>query len=81
MNSTKLDFEQRKQEVEIYFSFLAILEDDENTRLKYKDGEKVIEKKVSGTLQKILIANGFLLLYNLIEATVRNSILEIYYKI
>ncbi|MCI5181695.1 MAG: hypothetical protein D3921_04115 [Candidatus Electrothrix sp. AW1] len=81
MNSTKLDFEQRKQEVEIYFSFLAILEDDENTRLKYKDGEKVIEKKVSGTLQKILIANGFLLLYNLIEATVRNSILEIYDEI
>ncbi|MCI5130582.1 MAG: hypothetical protein D3904_03455 [Candidatus Electrothrix sp. EH2] len=81
MNSTKLDFEQRKQEVETYFSFLVILEDDENTRLKYKKGETIVKERVSGLLQKILIANGFLLLYNLIEATVRNSILEIYYEI
>jgi hypothetical protein len=81
MNSTKLDFENRKDEVENYFSFLSILDDDENTRLKYKKNGNLVEEKISEPIQKILIANGFLLLYNLIEATVRNSILEIYYEI
>jgi hypothetical protein len=80
-NSTKLDFENRKDEVENYFSFLSILDDDENTRLKYKKNDNLVEEKISEQLQKILIANGFLLLYNLIEATVRNSILEIYAEI
>ena len=37
--------------------------------------------KVSNQLQKVLIANGFLLLYNLIEATMRNSLAEIFDKI
>jgi hypothetical protein len=78
MNSTQLDFDKRKDEVENYFSFLSILDDDENTRLKYKKEGDFVEEKISVQLQKILIANGFLLLYNLIEATVRNSILEIY---
>jgi len=81
MNITKLDFDKRKDEVENYFSFLSILDDDENTRLKYKKEGNLVEEKISDQLQKILIANGFLLLYNLIEASVRNSILEIYYVI
>ncbi|EDN70205.1 conserved hypothetical protein [Beggiatoa sp. PS] len=81
MNKTKLDFDKRKDEVENYFSFLSILDDDENTRLKYKKEGDLVEEKISDQLQKILIANGFLLLYNVIEATVRNSILEIFYEI
>ena len=80
MNRTKLDFDKRKDEVEKYFSFLAIL-DDENTRLKYKKDDSLVEEKISDQLQNILTANGFLLLYNVIEATIRHSILEIYYAI
>jgi hypothetical protein len=68
-------------EVENYFSFLSILGDHENTRLKYKKDDDLVEEKISIQLQNILIANGFLLLYNVIEATVRHSILEIYYAI
>ena len=81
MNNTKLDFEKRKDEVENYLIFLGILSDGENTRLRYKKNESMVEEKIPEQLQKILIANGFLLLYNLIEATVRNSILEIYFEV
>lgn len=81
MDKTQLDFDKRKDEVENYFSFLSILGDYENTRLKYKKVDDLVEEKISIQLQNILIANGFLLLYNVIEATVRHSILEIYYAI
>lgn len=80
MDNTKSDFEQRKKEVENYFSFLDIL-DKETTRLKYAKNSQIIEEEVSKDIQRILIANSFLILYNLIEATVRNSIIEIYDKI
>lgn len=72
MDSTKSDFIKRKDEIDEYFSFLNILDEDE-VLIK---GENVSRK-----LQRIFIANTFLLLYNLIESTVRNSILEIYKKI
>lgn len=80
MVNTKKDFEKRKQEIEAYFSFLSVL-DKETTLLKYvKDGNN-IEEGISKDTQRILIANSFLILYNLIEATIRNSIVEIYDKI
>lgn len=81
MDSTRLDFEERKKEIENYLAFIVILSDDENTRLKYRKDDGIIEEKISDQLQKILIANGFLLLYNLIEATVRSSIAEIYLEV
>lgn len=80
MVNTKSDFEQRKKEVEDYFSFLNIL-DKETTLLKYVKDEETIEESISKDTQRILIANSFLILYNLIEATIRNSIVEIYDKI
>ncbi len=81
MNSTKNDFNKRKEEINIYFSFLRVLNSG-RISLKYErpDGEEETFP-VSTKLQKILIANTFLLLYNLIESTVRNSIVEIYTKI
>mgnify|MGYP001211919790 CR=1 FL=1 len=80
MDNTKLDFENRKLEIENYFKFLLIF-DDNNTKLQYiKDGAVVIEK-IQSQFQIILIANAFLILYNLIESTVRNSIIEIYTKV
>jgi len=81
MNNTKSDFEKRKNEIEIYFSFLLKIDDEENTKLSYKLGTNIVTEKVSSQLNKILIANSFLILYNLIESTVRNSIIEIFNQI
>jgi len=72
MDNTKSDFLKRKDEINEYFSFLAMLNSDKVSI----DGVGASLK-----LQRIFIANTFLLLYNLIESTIRNSILEIYSKI
>ncbi len=80
MDNTKGDFESRKLEIENYYNFLYII-DDENTLLKYNKDNELVEEKIPTKLQTMLIANTFLILYNLIESTVRNSIVEIYEKI
>jgi hypothetical protein len=80
MDETKQSFEDIKAEIENYFEFLAIFDDDE-TRLQYKKDGEVIIKRIQTQFLNILTANAFLILYNLIEATVRNSIIEIYTKI
>ena len=80
MDNAKNDFDYRKIEVEDYFSFLKIINDDA-TQIKYVNGAEIVEKKISNKLQTMFIANAFLILYNLIESTVKNSIVEIYNKI
>jgi len=80
MDNTKSDFIKRKDEINEYFSFLEVLNND-NVVLKYDTINGNQEKEVSLKLQRIFIANTFLLLYNLVESTVRNSIVEIYLKI
>jgi len=80
MDSTISDFDKRKDEINEYFSFLEKFNYD-NITIKYSNANDVIEVKISAKLQRIFIANTFLLLYNLIESTIRNSILTIYSKI
>lgn len=80
MDNAKIDFDYRKIEVEDYFSFLKIMNSDD-TLIRYVNGTETVEEKISNKLQTMLIANAFLILYNLIESTVRNSIVEIYNKI
>ncbi len=80
MDNTKEDFENRKSEIENYFKFLSIFDNDE-TKLEYKKQGTIVTERIQPQFQIILIANAFLLLYNLIESTVRNSIIEIYTKI
>ncbi|MCF6269821.1 MAG: hypothetical protein L3J41_08930 [Melioribacteraceae bacterium] len=80
MDNTKQDFENRKSEIENYFKFLLIFDDD-STKIQYEKDDKIIIKKIQPQFQTILIANAFLILYNLIESTVRNSIIEIYIKV
>ena len=80
MDNTKQDFENRKIEIENYFNFLIIFDNDE-TKLQYKKDGNLILERIEPKFQIILIANAFLILYNLIESTVRNSIIEIYNKI
>lgn len=80
MDNTKQDFDNRKSEIENYFKFLLIFDDD-NTKIEYKKDGEIVKEKIQSQFQVILIANAFLILYNLIESTVRNSIIEIYTKI
>ena len=80
MDETKQNFQKRKAEIENYFEFLSIFDDDD-TRLQYKKKNKIITEKIHTSFKITLISNAFLILYNLIESTVRNSIIEIYTKI
>jgi MAE_28990/MAE_18760-like HEPN len=77
MRTVLLDFDTRVQEVDAYFLFLEELV-SENTKLAtVKDGTQEINV-ISKELSKTLKANGFLLLYNLIESSMRNAIEAIF---
>lgn len=80
MDSVDSDFNKRKDEVNEYFSFLEKLNND-NIKLNYTKENATEEFLISTKLQRIFIANTFLLLYNLVESTIRNSIITIYNKI
>ena len=80
MDNTKDDFNTRKEEIENYFRFLKIFDDD-NTKIQFFENGKTVVEKIESKFLTILLANAFLILYNLIEATVRNSIVELYLKI
>ena len=78
MNTVLLDFNTRAQEVDDYFIFLEILIKP-TTKLAVADsaGKDKIQS-LNPELAKTLKANGFLLLYNLVESTMRNGILAIF---
>jgi len=76
MTETRDDFNKRKAEIEKYFSLLEILDKDE-LKISYKERRRVKNYSVDDELLKILKANGYLLIYNLLEATCRNSLIQI----
>ena len=80
MDSVNSDFDKRKDEINEYFSFLEKM-NYENIKLTYTKENSTEEFIISTKLQRIFIANTFLLLYNLVESTIRNSIVAIYNKI
>ncbi|EJL64933.1 MAE_28990/MAE_18760 family HEPN-like nuclease [Flavobacterium sp. CF136] len=73
-----LDLSNRIKEVNLYFEFVREIDVIET----HKQTNFVITKEqnltVKRDLQKILRANCYLLLYNLVEATIRNGIWAIY---
>jgi len=71
------DFNSRVKEVESYFSFLEKLI-TKNPKLYYSSNKTRQLQPIDAELVKILKANGFLLLYNLVESTIKNSIDAIY---
>lgn len=78
MNSVILDFNTRVKEVDDYFSFLTRLIQEE-IKLSVIDGDG--KSKIASLdleLAKTLKANVFLLLYNLIESTMRNAVEAIF---
>ncbi|MBD1886527.1 MAE_28990/MAE_18760 family HEPN-like nuclease [Microcoleus vaginatus] len=78
MNTVLLDFNTRAQEVDDYFIFLHGLI-KQTTKLAVADsaGQYQIQS-LNPELAKTLKANGFLLLYNLVESTMRNAIVAIF---
>ncbi|MBD1939433.1 MAE_28990/MAE_18760 family HEPN-like nuclease [Microcoleus sp. FACHB-68] len=72
------DFNERSREVSKYFMFLKSLEQGTTKlSLEGKGGIPKI-KEINSELIKTLKASGFLLLYNLVEATMRNAIQAIF---
>lgn len=74
MNNTRIEYNKRLHEVEVYFETLKLL-DNGYCSMKCVDilGVETI-KEIDSELSTILKANGFLLLYNLVESTIRKSI-------
>jgi len=72
------EYNSRVAEIQNYFSFLEKIDSVET----HKDSKLGLPKggfvKINRALQKILRSYCFLLLYNLIESTLSNGIIEIY---
>ena len=68
------DFDARAKEVEEYFDFVkTLLSADSELSYTDKDG-KPCAFSLTADLPKTLKANGFLLVYNLVESTMKNAI-------
>jgi hypothetical protein len=77
MSGLLTEYESRVAEILVYFDFLEnLLEKD--ARLHFPRGRKQKFTSCGEELLKILKANAFLLLYNLIESSVRNGVAKIY---
>lgn len=81
MKTTNLEFESRESEVNKYMEVLCLLDKGE-CKIVCKDilGNEE-SKSIDVELSKILKANTFILLYNLIESTVTNSLNAIFLAI
>ncbi|HYX16696.1 MAG TPA: MAE_28990/MAE_18760 family HEPN-like nuclease [Nostoc sp.] len=71
------DFDERAQEVSRYFLFLKNLEQG-SIKLSMGNAKNTKTKSINNGLEKTLKATGFLLLYNLVESTMRNAITTIF---
>ena len=72
------DFSERSREVSKYFVFLKTLEQGTiKLSMEGMDGKPKI-RKLDSDLEKTLKASCFLLLYNLVESTMRNAIEAIF---
>jgi hypothetical protein len=72
------EFNSRRQEIEHYFIFLQKAENDFSLITNY---QRTSTYPIDDELLKILKANGFLILYNLVEATILNCIASIFDEI
>lgn len=81
MTNTKTEFDKRAIEIDKYFQFLEGIDKGvSHIECLEMSGVKTVFP-IDSDLLKILKANGFILLYNLIEAIVRKSIEEIFAEI
>lgn len=80
MTSVFIEFDTRVREIDAYFIFLEEII-NKNASLYFASGNRKRIKQVDEDLIKVLKANSFLLLYNLIESSIKLSITEIYDQI
>ena len=73
MENIILEFTERTKEIDRYFSFVENVIKDEAS-LYFKDRKRRKVKKIDGEIQKILTANSFILLYNLIESSFKSTL-------
>ena len=74
----KQEFDSRKEEIEQYFDFLQKVESDCRVLSNY---QRTTAFSIDDELLKVLKANGFLILYNLVEATILNCVTAIFDEI
>jgi hypothetical protein len=77
MNTVMLDFQTRSQEIEGYFRFVLRLANQE-VELQAKAGAAGYSSHEHEELLKTFKATCYLLLYNLVESTMRNAIEAIF---
>ena len=78
MQTVLSDFNTRVQEINKYFSFLENLVNETIKLAVIEDGTTQKIRGIDPELVKTLKANGFLLLYNLIESSMTNAIEAIF---
>ena len=78
MIAVQADFAMRADEVIRYFQFLQEFDGRRVVFSAHPTGEPAISLADQDALFKTLKANGFLLLYNLVESTVKNAIEAIF---
>ncbi len=74
MNNVRFEFQKRVGEINLYFNAIELLDAGSCKLNCEKIDGSVLDFVIDSELSKILKANGFILLYNLMEATIRNSI-------
>ena len=78
MTTVQADFQTRAEEVTRYFRFLREFDAQQVAFQAAPDGEPPMSPADQTALFKTLKANGFLLLYNLVESTLKNAIEAIF---
>lgn len=78
MKSFIKDYNSRVDEINEYFSFVEFIDKIETHKKEKLVSTSTKEFVPKRELQKILRSNCFLLLYNLVESSIRNSILAVY---
>lgn len=75
MQETIDTFNERIQEIDLYYAALNALYEDETLK---SDNDKYNKKYFNGDFLKILKSNALLMIYNLVESTIMGGIIEIY---
>ncbi len=74
MEPVRVDFEKRVSEIETFFHHLKKIESLKESKLAGSKRSQAEATRLT-ELEKILKANAFLLLYNLIESTIRQALI------
>lgn len=78
MEETRLIFDERCDEIKKYIEFIKLIDIDKTYIYHTKEQNNGNAILIKNEAKKILKANVYLLLYNLVEATVRNTFKAIY---